>query len=130
MTIHNRIHQRITVKKARELMNRDPLHIYDLRDEESFARGHIPGAVCLSWRDLERVVLGSSKMEPVLIYCYHGNASQTGAQTFHDFGFLEIYDLIGGYQRWLQETQGSEVKNNTSTEHSKESGHDRPASNR
>lgn len=99
--------KRVTIKEAKELMLNHSLRIYDLRDEESFANGHIEGAMCLSWRDLERVVLGSPKDIPILIYCYLGNVSQIGAQTFHDFGFLEVYDLMGGYHRWLNQLGGT-----------------------
>ncbi len=109
-----RILKRVTVREARALMLKDNLRIYDLRDEESFARGHIDGAICLSWRDLERVVLGSPKDAPILIYCYLGNVSQMGAQTFHDFGFLEVYDLMGGYQRWNNHLSGAPKTNPSS----------------
>ncbi len=40
------------------------------------------------------------KDRPVLIYCYHGNASQVRAQTFADFRFKKVYSLDGGYESW------------------------------
>ena len=40
------------------------------------------------------------KDAPVLIYCYHGNASQEFAQIFSDFRFREVYSLDGGYEAW------------------------------
>jgi len=36
----------------------------------------------------------------VLLYCYHGNASQTYGQMFADFGFAEVYSLDGGFAAW------------------------------
>ena len=43
------------------------------------------------------VVNSLAKDVPILIYCYHGNASQTYAQAFVDFRFSEVYSIDGGY---------------------------------
>ena len=123
MSSISRIHKRVTVKEAKELLLITELRIYDLRDEESFAQGHMERAVCLSWRDLERVVLGSPKEIPILIYCYQGNVSQIAAQTFQDFGFREVYDLVGGYQRWNDQSSSPSKKKPSTTLNRREQGH-------
>jgi rhodanese-related sulfurtransferase len=92
--------RRIGVSEARLLLQRDDLTVFEMRDEVSFAQGHIDRARYLSNANLEEAVMKTPRDKPVLIYCYHGNASQAGARIFADFGFLEIYDLIGGYESW------------------------------
>ncbi|MDD5033952.1 MAG: thiosulfate sulfurtransferase GlpE [Methylococcaceae bacterium] len=92
--------RRMTVNQTRKLLKREGLAIFDMRDQASFSQEHIEGALFLSNANLEEVILKTPKDKPVLIYCYHGNASQTGAQIFTDFGFKEVYDLVGGYEAW------------------------------
>lgn len=74
--------------------------LLDARDAQSHDHGHLAGSLRLDERNHEQVLLSAPRRQPVLIYCYHGNASQTYAQMFVDFGFTEVYDLIGGYEAW------------------------------
>ncbi len=92
--------RRIKASEVGRLLQRDDLTVFDMRDPISFAQGHIAGAHYLSNANLEEAIMKTPREKPVLIYCYHGNASQTGAQIFMDFGFREVYDLIGGYESW------------------------------
>jgi thiosulfate/3-mercaptopyruvate sulfurtransferase len=97
--------RRIRASDAKALLQREGLTVFDLRDEAAFAQGHIDGARYLSNANLEEAIMKTPRDQPVLIYCYHGNASQTGAKIFMDFGFREVYDLIGGYESWLAATK-------------------------
>lgn len=92
--------RRIDASEAKLLLQRGELSIFDMRDPISFSQGHIDGARHLSNADLEEAIMKTPREKPILLYCYHGNASQTGAQMFVDFGFREVYDLIGGYENW------------------------------
>jgi len=74
-----------------------PYTLFDTRDAESFARGHLPGAQPLVERDLGQWIGRLPRSQPVLIYCYHGNASQNYAQMFADFGYTEVYSIAGGF---------------------------------
>jgi rhodanese-related sulfurtransferase len=75
-----------------------PYGLFDTRDPASYAQDHLPGALRLSERDLGEWIGRLPRTEPVLIYCYHGNASQVFAQAFADFGFAEVYSIDGGFQ--------------------------------
>jgi rhodanese-related sulfurtransferase len=92
--------QRIDVAGAETLLSRrDPL-VLDARDAGSFAISRIDGAQPVSSANLGAVIGATAKTRPILIYCYHGNASREYAQTFSDFGFSEVYSLDGGYEAW------------------------------
>lgn len=92
--------QRIDVAAAKALLARNDVLLLDVRDAHSFATAHIDSARHVGREDLDRLLVGASRDKPVLIYCYHGNASQTYAQMFADFGFRETYSLDGGYEGW------------------------------
>ncbi|MGJ4995375.1 ankyrin repeat domain-containing protein [Bradyrhizobium sp. HKCCYLS3077] len=94
--------QRIDVGQAAELLQRDDVLRFDVRDQASFSTAHITGAQHLTQRNLSELIAGTTRRTPILIYCYHGNASQEYAQTFSDFGFTEVYSLDGGYEAWRQ----------------------------
>ena len=56
--------------------------ILDARDLAHHERGHLPGSVRLDGRNHERLLMREERSRPVLIYCYHGNASQSWAERF------------------------------------------------
>ncbi len=92
--------RRIDIEGAETLLSRsDPL-VLDARDAGSFAVSRIDGAQPVSSTNLGTFITATAKTRPILIYCYHGNASREYAQTFSDFGFLEVYSLDGGYEAW------------------------------
>lgn len=97
---HEKHFQRIDAEAARRLLARGKVLVLDSRDQVRFDLAHIPTARHLTSGNLDAFVLATPKATPVLIYCYHGNASQTHAQTFADFGFGEVYSLDGGFAAW------------------------------
>lgn len=76
--------------------------VLDARDPASHAQGQLDGALLLDGRNHERLLMREPKDRPVFIYCYRGNASQTYAQMFSDFGFTSVADLAGGWEAWLK----------------------------
>lgn len=92
--------QRIDVKRAEALFARGDLAVLDVRDAGSFDQSHIDGAQHVTSANLSAVLGTTAKIRPILIYCYHGNASREFAQIFSDFGFAEVYSLDGGYEAW------------------------------
>ncbi len=100
--------QRINIHSAEALLSHhDPL-VLDARDAGSFATSCIDGAQPISSANLGAVIGATAKTRPILIYCYHGNASREYAQTFSDFGFSEVYSLDGGYEAWRTRPTASE----------------------
>jgi len=92
--------RRIGVVEATPLLERGDLLLLDVRDAGSFETAHIDNARPISSANLASVINATSKSRPILVYCYHGNASQEVAQTFSDFGFAEVYSLDGGFEAW------------------------------
>jgi thiosulfate/3-mercaptopyruvate sulfurtransferase len=92
--------QRIDIQQAAALFARSDLLVLDARDAGSFDDSRINGAQRLSSANLSALLDATAKVRPVLIYCYHGNASREYAQIFSDFGFREVYSLDGGYEAW------------------------------
>jgi len=92
--------QRIDIQRTAALFSRGDLVVLDARDVGSFEKSHVTGAQHVSSYNLSALIGATSRTRPILIYCYHGNASREYAQTFSDFGFSEVYSLDGGYEAW------------------------------
>jgi thiosulfate/3-mercaptopyruvate sulfurtransferase len=92
--------QRIDVQGAGNLLSRGDLVVLDARDVGSFEKSHVTGAQRVSSHNLSALLDATARTRPILIYCYHGNASREYAQMFSDFGFSEVYSLDGGYEAW------------------------------
>jgi thiosulfate sulfurtransferase len=94
--------ERLSIDDARQMIaTRDAL-IADIRDAQSFALGHIPGAVTLNDSNLHQFVLNSDAQRPLIVVCYHGISSQGAARYLAEQGFTEVYSLDGGFTAWQQ----------------------------
>lgn len=95
--------QRISSQQAVDLIHRayagtKPLALFDSRDQATYSKSHIIGADHLNESTFGEVIGSLPKDTPVMIYCYHGNASQVYASMFTDFNFREVYSVDGGYE--------------------------------
>ena len=77
--------------------------VVDVRDENSFKKSHIYGAVHLTEENLDAFVAKTEKSHPVICYCYHGFSSQQAAQYLSQNGFTAVYSLEGGFEDWRQD---------------------------
>jgi rhodanese-related sulfurtransferase len=75
-----------------------PYALFDTRDPAARQGGMLPGAQPLNEAGFGAARRALPKEQAILIYCYHGNASQVFAQMFADFGHREVYSVDGGYQ--------------------------------
>ncbi len=95
--------KRIDVQEARALLDAAPdngLQIVDIRDEQSFASAHITTALHLDNSGVQPFVDNADTSKPLLVYCYHGNMSQSAAAYFGEQGFEEAYSMDGGFSDW------------------------------
>jgi thiosulfate sulfurtransferase len=84
---------------ALELMRGETaVTVFDVRDLPSYQRGHLDGAAHLSEDRLLPWMRRLAKDAPVVIYCYHGNASKIYAQMFIDFRYTRVFSVDGGYE--------------------------------
>lgn len=93
--------KRIDVHQVRAMMEGDPgLQIVDIRDEQSFISGHIDSARHLDNSSVQAFVESADLDRPLVVYCYHGNMSQSAAAYFSEQGFEDTYSMDGGFSDW------------------------------
>jgi rhodanese-related sulfurtransferase len=91
--------------RLQDLRAEPELLILDMRDPASLAQGHIEGAQPVSDALLGQLMRRRKRERPVVVYCYHGNSSRDLCQFIAGFGYTRVYNLVGGWQGWLQFTQ-------------------------
>ncbi|MBD3811271.1 MAG: hypothetical protein IE917_03490 [Betaproteobacteria bacterium] len=81
------------------------LLILDIRDAADYARGCMDGAEPASDAVFRQLMKSRQRERPVLVYCYHGNSSRGICQFIAGFGYTRVYNLVGGWQGWMQHRQ-------------------------
>ena len=96
-------YQQITAEEAKAMMEEQPdAVILDVREQDEYDAGHIPGAVLLPVGTIDEETAASAIPENdtvVLVYCRSGNRSKTASQSLVDLGYTQIYEF-GGIQDW------------------------------
>ena len=90
----------ISVQDAQQKLSSSNAKVVDIRDENSFAIGHIPQAHHLTNGTLQQFMANNDFATPVIVCCYHGISSQQAAQFLIHQGFEEVYSLDGGFEAW------------------------------
>ena len=89
---------------ARELLDSDEGAILvDVRGEDEWANGYIPGAVLVPLRELpERIgEVAPDPSQPVVLYCAVGARSLRGAQALRELGYERPVSISGGIVDWM-----------------------------
>jgi len=93
-------YKRISIEAAQTLLAAGEALLLDVRDEQSFVAGHVPGALHLGNHNLEDFLASADRGAVVIVYCYHGNSSQGAAAFLNENGFAETYSVDGGFEAW------------------------------
>jgi rhodanese-related sulfurtransferase len=78
--------------------------LVDVREDNEWARGHLPGAVHLSKgiieRDIEQRVPDTSAK--VILYCGGGFRSALAAENLQKMGYTNVESMDGGWRGWVE----------------------------
>jgi rhodanese-related sulfurtransferase len=74
--------------------------VIDARDPAQFAKGHIPGAINMDWRQVLAKRNAIPKNKPVLIYCNTGSLSAQAGFALRVAGWENVRILQGGMSEW------------------------------
>ena len=90
----------IGLEEARRLLESGETLFVDIRDKGSYQKKYIPGAFLLNETNTQEFVSQAEKSKTLVVYCYHGNMSMSGAAFLMDQGFQKVYSLAGGFDQW------------------------------
>lgn len=93
-------YQMLSMKEAQKIFEKAGDYIIlDVREEEEFATGHIPGAICIPH---EQIVSKAPEMIPdkealIYVYCRTGRRSKIAAQALWDAGYRNVVEIGSVY---------------------------------
>ena len=95
----------LTAEEAKQRMGENSEAIVlDVRTQEEYDQGHIPGAVCLPNEEItEDMPIAFDRDAEILVYCRSGRRSADAAKKLRDMGFTNVFDF-GGIIDWPYET--------------------------
>lgn len=100
-------YRRITPEDAKENLELDDsILLLDVRTEEEYNGGHIPGALLLPLDSISAEVETQypDKEQTIYVYCRSGRRSEASAAILLDLGYENVYDL-GGIMNWPYEME-------------------------
>jgi rhodanese-related sulfurtransferase len=89
-------------RKFKKISRKKNVVILDVRSEEEFSKGHIPGALNI---DLEKPGFEDSirNLDPnktYLLYCRSGRRSGIAGEKMRSMDFPKVFHLEGGIEKW------------------------------
>src|SRR5438270_4564369 len=90
-----RVVPEVTAERARDQRGR---RFIDVREQDEWDQGHIPGAVHLSKGYLEIRIedVAPDRSAPLTLYCAAGVRSLLAAKALRDMGYEDVESLAGG----------------------------------
>ena len=101
------VYVNITAEEAKQIMDSEEGYIIlDVRTQEEFYQGHIPGATQISHEEIaekaEEVL--TDKEQLILVYCRSGRRSKIAAEALAELGYTNIKEF-GGIIDWPYEVE-------------------------
>ena len=101
------VYVNITAEEAKQIMDSEEGYIIlDVRTQEEYDQGHIPGAIVISHEEIEEKAeeVLTDKKQLILVYCRSGRRSKLAAEALVELGYTNIKEF-GGIIDWPYEVE-------------------------
>ena len=101
------VYMNITAEEAKEIMDSEEGYIIlDVRTQEEYDQGHIPGAILIPNTAIEAKAedVLTDKNQLILVYCRSGRRSKIAAEALVELGYTNIKEF-GGIIDWPYEVE-------------------------
>jgi len=99
-------YQTITPEVAKPLIGTEEVILIDVRTQEEYDAGHIPGSILLPVDEIEVEIsnLEEDTSKLLILYCRSGNRSKRASHMLLQKGYTNVHDL-GGIMSWPYEVE-------------------------
>lgn len=101
------VYVNITAEEAKQIMDSEEGYIIlDVRTQEEYDEGHIPGAILIPYTQIEEKAeeVLTDKDQLILVYCHSGRRSKIAAEALEELGYTNIKEF-GGIIDWPYEVE-------------------------
>ena len=101
------VYMNITAEEAKAIMDSEEGYvILDVRTQEEYDQGHIPGAIVISHEEIAEKAedVLTDKEQLILVYCRSGRRSKLAAEALVELGYTNIREF-GGIIDWPYEVE-------------------------
>ena len=101
------VYVNITAEEAKQIMDsQEGYIILDVRTQEEYDEGHIPGAIVISHEEIAEKAedVLTDKDQLILVYCRSGRRSKIAAEALVELGYTNIKEF-GGIIDWPYEVE-------------------------
>ena len=101
------VYVNITAEEAKQIMDSEGGYIIlDVRTQEEYDEGHIPGAIVISHEEISEKAekMLTDKDQLILVYCRSGRRSKIAAEDLVELGYTNIKEF-GGIIDWPYEVE-------------------------
>jgi len=101
------VYVNITAEDAKQIMDSEKGYIIlDVRTQEEYDEGHIPGAIVISHEEIAEKAedVLADKDQLILVYCRSGRRSKIAAEALVELGYTNIKEF-GGIIDWPYEVE-------------------------
>ncbi len=96
------VYSSITMQDAATLLESENDYIVlDVRTEQEYFSGHIPGALCIPNESIDETIEAvlPDKDQVIFVYCRSGNRSKEASEKLVNLGYTQVVE-IGGVKDW------------------------------
>lgn len=97
--------ERMTVDELRRRWSRDDdgLQVLDVREQQEWDAGHLPGAIHRPYHDIDDVPEGLDPRRPVAVICASGQRAAVATGLLQRLGVGDVLHVVdGGVPRWAE----------------------------
>ena len=101
------VYVNIMAEEAKEIIDSEEGYIIlDVRTQEEYDQGHIPGAIVISHEEIAEKAekMLTDKDQLILVYCRSGRRSKIAAEALVELGYTNIKEF-GGISDWPYEVE-------------------------
>jgi len=103
------VYVNITAEETKRIMDTEEGYIIlDVREQDEYDAGHIPGAILIPYTQIDEKAKGMlpDKDQLILVYCRSGRRSKIAAEALMELGYTNIKEF-GGIIDWPYEVEKS-----------------------
>lgn len=91
----------ISPKEVFDLISKNDPNTILIDVSTAFKSGHIPKAINVPFKNIDKIAFGMDKNKTYIIYCRNNTDSLIALQKLVNAGFQKLFHLSGGYNNWV-----------------------------